>query len=112
MTSLLPSGTVTWEHYTGSTCSTVDILLASSGLDEACEYCGIHQKDHGSDHRAIRAHSTVDTTEHQEKRRKRMYEKADWEKVREEVTARIADDSSLHALSSKDDFAAQCKREH
>jgi hypothetical protein len=37
ITSLLLSGTVTWEHYNGSTCSTIDLLLATSGLGEACE---------------------------------------------------------------------------
>ncbi|KAL1581903.1 hypothetical protein WHR41_09480 [Cladosporium halotolerans] len=104
LTSLLPSGTVTWEHYNGSTCSTIDILLASSGLSEACEHCGIHQNDHGSDHKAVRAHFVLDTTEHQEKRRRRMYDKADWKKVREEVSTRIADDSSLHVLSTKDEL--------
>jgi hypothetical protein len=30
LTSLLPSGTVTWDHYNGSTCSTINIVLASS----------------------------------------------------------------------------------
>lgn len=102
LTSLLPSGAVIWEHYNGSTCSTIDILLASGNLCEVCEYCGIHQNDHGSDHKAIRAHFAMDTTERQEKRRKRMYEKADWKKIREEVSARFADDARFHAISAKD----------
>lgn len=37
LTSLLPSGTVTWEHYNGSTCSTIDLLLATGDLSESCE---------------------------------------------------------------------------
>jgi len=37
LTSLLLSGTVTWEHYNASTCSAIDLLLAISGLCEACE---------------------------------------------------------------------------
>jgi hypothetical protein len=76
LTSLLPAGTVTWERYNGSTCSTIDLLLASGGLSEACDYCGVHPIDHGSDHRAIRAHFVTDTIECEEKRRKRMYDKA------------------------------------
>lgn len=104
VTSLLPSGTVTWEHYNGSTCSTIDLLLATEGLSGACEYCGVHPIDHGSDHKAIRAHFGVDTTEYEEKRRKRMYDKADWKKIREEVSTKVADDSSLHAPSSKDEL--------
>ena len=43
----------------------------------------------------------MDTTEYEDKRRERMYDKADWKKIREEGSTRIADDSSLHALSSK-----------
>jgi hypothetical protein len=104
LTSLLPSGTVTWEHYHGSICSTIDLLLATSGLGEACERCGVHPIGHGSDHKTIRAHLVTDTTEYEEKRRKRMYDKADWKKIREEVSTRIADDSNLQALSSKDDL--------
>ncbi|GAB7336452.1 hypothetical protein MBLNU13_g09744t1 [Cladosporium sp. NU13] len=32
LTSLLPSRTVIWEHYNGSTCSTMDLLLATGSL--------------------------------------------------------------------------------
>ena len=78
--------------------------MVSSGLSEAYEYCGVHPTDHGSDHKAIRAHFVTDTTEYEEKRRKRMYDKPDWKKIREEVSTRIADDSGLHALSSKDEL--------
>jgi hypothetical protein len=104
LTSLLPAGTVTWEHYDGSTCSTIDLILASDGLSETCEYCGLHPTDHGSDHKAIRAHFVLDTTECEKKRQKRMYDKADWKKIREDVSTGIADDSSSHALSSKDEL--------
>jgi hypothetical protein len=104
LTSLLPAGTVTWEHYNGSTCSTKDLVLATGGLGEAREYCGVHPVDHGSDHKAIRAHFVVDTTEYEEKRRKRLYDKADWKKIREELSTRIADYSKLHVLSSKDEL--------
>jgi hypothetical protein len=104
LTSLLPSGTLTWKHYNGSACSTIGLLLAASGLSEACECCGIHPIDHGSDRKVIRAHFVMDTTEYHENRRKRTYDKADWKKIREEVSTRIAHDASLHALFSKDDL--------
>jgi hypothetical protein len=42
----------------------------------------------------------MDTTDYEEKRRKRMYHKADWKKIREEVSTRIAGDSILHVPSS------------
>jgi hypothetical protein len=110
LTSLLPAGTVTWEHYNGTICSTIDLLLATGDLSELCEYCGVHPTDHGSDHRAIQAHFVLDTTEHEEKRRKRMYDKADWKKIREEVSTRVADDPSLHALSSKAELEVAVER--
>jgi hypothetical protein len=110
LTSLLSSGTVTWEHYNGSTCSTIDLLLATSGLSEVCGYCGVHPIDHGSDHKCIRAHIMLDTIECEEKRRKRMYEKADWKKVREKVSTMITDDSSLNALSTKDGLEVAADR--
>jgi hypothetical protein len=52
----------------------------------------------------------LDTTEYEEKRRKRMYGTADWRKIREEVSKRIVDDSSLHALSSRDELEAAVER--
>lgn len=110
LTSLLPAGTITWEHYNGSACSTVDILLATRGLSETCEYCGIHRHDHGSDHKAIRACFVVDTTEHKEKRRKRMYDKADWNKIREEVSAKLAPDFCQARLSTKVELDATADR--
>jgi hypothetical protein len=110
LTLLLPSGTVTWEHYNGSTCSTIDFLLATDGLSETCEYCGVHSIDHGPDHKAIRAHFVLDTTEYEDKRRKQMYSKADWKKIRGEVSTKIADDSSVNALSTKDDLEVAVDR--
>lgn len=104
LTSLLPSGTVTWEHYNGTTCSTVDIVLATSGLSEACECCGICRNDHGSDHKAIQARFAVDTSVHEEKRRKRMYDKADWKKISEEVWKRVASYFARPRLTTIDDL--------
>jgi len=110
LTSLLRPGTVTWEHYNGSTCSTIDLMLATGGLSESCGYCGVHPIDHGSDHKAIHAHFVVDTTEYEEKRRKRMYDKADWKKIREEVSTRITNDLSSHTLSTKDALEVAVER--
>lgn len=39
-----------------------------------------------------------------------MYDKADWKEIREEVSIRIANDSGLHALSSKDELEAAVER--
>lgn len=101
---------MTWEHYNGSTWSVIDIMLATSGLSDACEYCGIHQVDHGSDHKAIRAHFLVDTMEYHEKRRKRMYDRADWKTIRDEVSKRVADDVSSITPSTRGDLEMAAER--
>jgi hypothetical protein len=36
LTSLLPAGMGTWEHYNGSTCSTVDVVLAARVMAYPC----------------------------------------------------------------------------
>jgi hypothetical protein len=51
--SLLPTGTITWEHQSGNCASTVDVILGSEGVVDNLEYCRIHHIDYGSDHRPI-----------------------------------------------------------
>ena len=51
LNSLLPRGTVTREE--GSYRSTIDLVLASTGLSRRVTRCHIHPVEHGSDHRAI-----------------------------------------------------------
>jgi hypothetical protein len=41
-------------------------------------------------------------TEYEEKQRKRMYNKADWKRICEEVSTRITDDLRLHTVSTQD----------
>lgn len=82
----------------------------TSDLSESYEYYGVHLTNYGSNHKAIQAHFVLDTIEYIEKRQKRMYDKADWKEIRKEVSIRIANDSSLHALSSKDELEAAVER--
>jgi hypothetical protein len=89
LSSLLPAGTITWESYNGTLCSTVDVVLASKALGDAATFCGIHQNDHGSDHKAIRVHFELDLSARPPRRRKRMYDKADWEEIRRLVRERM-----------------------
>jgi hypothetical protein len=51
LTSLLRRGTTTYEE--GPRRSTVDLVLASTGLSRRVARCRIHHIEHGSDHRAI-----------------------------------------------------------
>jgi hypothetical protein len=55
-------------------------------------------------------HFVIETTKFEKKRRKRMYDKADWKKICDEVSTRIADDSRLHASSSKDELEVAVDR--
>ena len=82
----------------------------TSDLSESYEYYGVHLTNYGSNHKAIQAHFVLDTIEYVEKRRKRIYDKADWKEIREEVSTRIANDSGLYALSSKDKLEAAVER--
>ena len=49
--SLLPCGIKTWQRNDQE--STIDIILTSPGLANSMIECGIHEREHGSDHRAI-----------------------------------------------------------
>ena len=51
LNSLLRRGTKTWQS--GEHETTIDLTLASEGLSDAMLKCGIHQTEHGADHRAI-----------------------------------------------------------
>lgn len=54
--SLLPAGTITWEHQSGRLCSTNDVIWANTEEEERLQTCQIYGRDHGSDHRPIEIH--------------------------------------------------------
>ncbi|KAK3615206.1 hypothetical protein LTR22_027518, partial [Elasticomyces elasticus] len=68
--------------------STVDIALATSSLSNGCAHRGIHPGDHGSDRKAIWVHFDIEMARNRERRRTRMYDKADWSEVRKHLSAR------------------------
>jgi len=51
--SMLPAGTITWQHVGKELSSTIDVILASAGLADRLVRCCVHEHDHGSDHRPI-----------------------------------------------------------
>jgi hypothetical protein len=80
--SLLPVGTITWEHQSRDLATTVDVVLGSEGIREELEYCRIHTTDYGSDHRPIALSYSGRQVEESSGRRKRLYGVVDWRDIR------------------------------
>jgi hypothetical protein len=64
LNSLIPAGTVTWEHQFMDITSTVDLVLGSKAVQEELVHCRIHSPDHGSDHKPIQAGCADCSSEH------------------------------------------------
>jgi len=89
--SLLPAGTITWEHQSGDLATTVDVILGSERIEDNLEYCRIHDTDYGSDHKPIALSFTGSAPRENPGRRKRLYKDADWGKIREVIGIRLGD---------------------
>jgi hypothetical protein len=53
--SMLLRGTITYSHRNGSHQSTIDLVLASTGLQIAVTCCNTSDTDHGADNKVIEA---------------------------------------------------------
>jgi hypothetical protein len=106
--SLLPAGTITWEHQSMDISSTVDLILGSRAIQEELVYCRIHSPDHGSDHKAIEIEIDTGSSIEPLVRGKRMYKDADWDRIRRKILDRIGDGSVLSRVTDPHllDFAA------
>lgn len=51
--SMLPAGTITWQHVGMEGYSSIDVIMASAGLAAQLIRCSVHEHDHGSDHQPI-----------------------------------------------------------
>jgi hypothetical protein len=80
--SLLAAGTPTWEHTTLDQRSTIDLVLGSEGIQDKLTTCGIHEIDHGSDHKAIATKMRSAHTDDPRRKGKRLYRDADWDQIR------------------------------
>lgn len=80
--SLLAAGTPTWEHTTLDQTSTIDLVLGSEGIQDKLITCGIHEIDHGSDHKAIVTKMRSVQTDNPRRKGKRVYRDADWNQIR------------------------------
>ena len=87
--SMLPAGTITWEHLGGHRQSTVDVVLASAGLAARVVRCRVHEHDHGSDHRPIAVQFDVQAPRRQHHIPRMLPEKANWREIGKEIKQRL-----------------------
>ena len=87
--SLLPAGTVTWEHHSGRYWSTVDVVMASARLVNRLIRCQIHEQDHGSDHRPIVIEFDGQGPPRQSPRTRLLPDKADWHHIGRETRHKL-----------------------
>lgn len=80
--SLLPAGTITYECVIGK--STIDLLLATTGLDEDLVRCSLWEHEYGSDHRAITTRFSMDM-DREERQERLLLKNAPWDKIRAAV---------------------------
>jgi len=110
LASLLPAGTVTWEHQSRNFSSTVDLVIGSKMVQDKLVYCRIHTPDHGSDHKPIETEIDIGSAKSAAGKGKRLYKEADWTKIRRRVLDRIGDGSVLSTTTDPAflDLAAAC----
>ena len=102
--SLLPPGTIKWEHRSGDTAPTADVLAGSEEITEYLEYCRIHDTDYGSDHRPIALSYRGCIPPEARRRRKRLYKEADWNEIRTAIGSQLGDSRSIKEITDVDTF--------
>jgi hypothetical protein len=85
--SLLPRGTKTWRDKNYET--TIDLVLATEELAENVIRCGIHETDHGSDHRRIDTtfDIAIPTPQHQPRM---LLKNTPWHEVNERIKGALS----------------------
>ena len=87
--SMLPPGTIIWQHVGRGLSSTVDVVMASSGLADRLVRCCIHEHDHGSDHRPIEIRFSTGARGQGPRPSRLLPERADWSQIGVEVLTRL-----------------------
>jgi len=80
--SLLPAGTITYECVRGK--STIDLMLATTGLAEDLVKCSLWEHEYGSDHRAIATRFSMNVVR-EERQERLLLKNAPWDKIRAAV---------------------------
>jgi hypothetical protein len=81
--SLLPQGTITYEG--GSRRLTINLVLASSRLNQRVTRCHIHPVKHGSDHRAIETTFQIEVQPAPLPKTHYLFREAPWAKINNEL---------------------------
>src|SRR5271168_100769 len=84
--SLLPRGTKTWARNGHE--STIDLVFASDALAVTLLKCGVHEIEHGSDHRAITTTFDIEPPERPVVQRL-LIKNAPWNAIRERITTAL-----------------------
>jgi hypothetical protein len=80
--SLLPVGLVTYECVRGK--STIDLMLATSGLVEDLVRCSLWEQEYGSDYRAIQTRFSMEV-DREERQERLVLKNAPWDRIRTAV---------------------------
>lgn len=102
--SLLAAGTPTWEHATQDQRSTIDLILGSEGIQDRLITCGIHEIDHGSDHKAIVTKMRSAQTDSPRRKGKRLYRDADWDRIRTYLENTLAKADHTASLTNAEEL--------
>jgi len=107
--SLLPPGTVTWNHQSLGYKSCIDVILANHALADKMAKCRLADTDHGSDHWAIEA--VFDPPEGRKgiagdtsAPTKLMYNRTDWSRVNKEIEERLPATPEAGAQNTEEDL--------
>jgi exonuclease III len=84
--SLLPRGTKTWASNGRE--STIDLIFASDELAATLIKCGVHEVEHGSDHRAIETTFDIAPPERTVVQRL-LFKNAPWKAIRERIAVAL-----------------------
>lgn len=104
--SMLPAGTITWQHIGREQCSSIDVIMASAGLANELIRCDVHEHDHGSDHRPIMIEFDIYGRKRKPRPSRLLPEKADWEQIGLEVAQKLAPVVSLPQNATNTDLDA------
>ena len=87
--SMLPAGTIPWQHVGKEQNSTVDVVMASPKIADQLVRCVVHEHDHGSDQRPTVIEFDLQCPRPTPRVSRLLPEKADWSQIGSEIAGRL-----------------------
>ena len=87
--SALPAGEITYEHQSGETRSTVDVVWIGGEEEGSVRRCAVREGDHGSDHRPIEVTLAWERNENAHDKPRLDWKRADWKGIEGEVEKEV-----------------------